>query len=179
MRVDPRTGDLVLAAGEPLEATGDVARGDPRVAIALEAVERSHARLRIVRGGVEAAAFTGAEAVALLLPRRAGERALRALPASAAPAALARLVGLSPRPRPAGTPRRVPAGTLAAALAQPRDQDLLARPLLHWRIERPPRALEVVDSGDGLFLVRADGGDAILSPTTPTRAFRGIVRLLR
>ena len=61
----------------------------------------------------------------------------------------------------------------------PRDQDLLARPLLHWRIERSPRALEVVDSGDGLFLARADRGDAILSPTTPTRAFRGIVRLLR
>jgi hypothetical protein len=179
-RVDPHTGDLVFAADEPLEAaTGERGREDPRVAIALDAVERSQARLRIVRDGVEADAFPAAEAVALLLPRAAGERALRVLPASAAPVAIAQLVGLGPRLRPAGEPLRVPAGTLATALTQPRDQDLLAPPLSHWRIERPPRALEIVDTGRGLFMVRADRGDAILAPTTPTRAFRGIVRLLR
>jgi hypothetical protein len=176
-RIDPVTGDLVLGPGEPLELAD--APEDPRPAIALDTVERAIARLRIVVDGSEATAFVAADAAALLLQRPQGERALRALPPSALPGALAQLVGLGPRPRAVGGRRRVPAGTLASALAQPQDQALLATPLSHWRIERPPQALEIVDSSQGLFMVRTDGADAVLSPTTPTRAFRGIVRLLR
>jgi hypothetical protein len=88
-------------------------------------------------------------------------------------------VGLGPRPRRASAPPRVPAGTLAAALAEPHDQDVLALPVSHWRIERAPRAFEIVDTGVGLFMARADRGDVVLSATTPTRVFRGIVRLVR
>jgi hypothetical protein len=73
----------------------------------------------------------------------------------------------------------VPAAQLASALARPAEQDLLPPPLRHWRIERERRALEVVDTGAGLFIVRAEGDHAVLSPTTPTRVFRGLVRLAR
>jgi hypothetical protein len=180
VRVDPETGDLLLFPGEALEAAaaGDHAREDPRVAIALEAVEIATGRLRIVRDGGEARAFVAPGAAAVLLPRPAGAQALRALPPSVLPGALAQLVGLGPRPRPAGEPRRIPAGELADALARPDEQKLLATPVSHWRVERAPRALEVVDSAEGLFMVRADQADAVLSPTTPTRVFRGLVRLL-
>jgi hypothetical protein len=180
VRIDRATGDLVLGPDEPLVAvSGGHAREDPRSAIALHAVEQAAARLRIVRDGSEATAFVAADAAALLLPRPHGEQALRALPPSVVPGAVAQLVGLGPRPRPGGGPRRIAAGTLAHALARPHDQDLLGPPVSHWRIERSPRALEVVDTADGLFIVRADGADAVLSPTTPTRAFRGVVRLVR
>jgi hypothetical protein len=179
-RVEPETGDLVLGPGEPLDAaTTEHAREDPRVAIALETVEHAEGRLRVVRDGSEALAFVSEHAAAVLLPRPAGEQALRALPPSVLPGALAALVGLGPRPRAHGEPRRVTAGTLAEALARPDDQHLLRPPLSHWRIERAPRALEILDAGEGLFMVRAEQADAVLSPTTPTRAFRGIVRLVR
>jgi hypothetical protein len=154
--IDEVIGDLVLVPGEEVDA--------------------EH-RLRIVRDQHETTAFVAQEPAALLLPRDNGERALRALPLSTLPAALAQLVGLAPRPR--AQPRRVPAAELATALARPTEQDLLPTPLTHWRAEREPKALEVLDTGEGLFIVRAEGGDAVLHPTTATRVFRGLVRLVR
>jgi hypothetical protein len=135
------------------------------------------AELRIVRGGVEARCTITAEQAELELSAPDGATTTRALPHARVPVALAQMVGLEPRARPAGGERRMGAAELAAAISRPDEQTVLETPLAHWRVERPPRALEILDTGDGLFMVGADGEDAVLSPTTPARAFRGLVRL--
>jgi hypothetical protein len=118
----------------------------------------------------------GPDRVELDLRASDGSTEQHVLPPAYLPAALVELVGLGPRPRPPEQ-RRIPAAELAAAVARPDEQDLLPGPLVLWRVERPPRALEILDTGEGLFMVEAEDSGAVLHPTTPGRAFRGLVRL--
>jgi hypothetical protein len=151
--------------------------GDPRV------------RLRILRAGEQIDGWVGDEAVVLALPDldEPQQLELRTYPLGFLPGVLADLVDLGPRPR-SGTELRVPAATLATALANagPEREELggvLREPFALTRIEAEPAdgspgvSLELLDTAAGLWLVRADGGDTVLSPTTATRVFRGLVRL--
>jgi hypothetical protein len=108
------------------------------------------------------------------------------------PDALARLNDVAPRPRiePAVTIALEP-GVLATALAtRTAEHPVLARTLEglreHWRIEsrwRPAdgsagvRAVEVVDSDAGMWLVIPSDPTVELWPTTPTTVFRLIAGL--
>jgi hypothetical protein len=144
-------------------------------------------RLRLVRAGEQIEGWLGNGTAVLALPLADDpERVeLRTYPLGFLPGVLADLIGLGPRPRPQLGERRVAAATLAAALASDRERlaDVLVEPVVLTRIEAVPAdgspgaSLELLDTADGLWLVRADGGDAVLSPTTPTRVFRGLVRL--
>jgi hypothetical protein len=143
-------------------------------------------RLRILRAGEQIDGWLGDENVVLALPQ-AEHAELRTYPRDFLPGVLADLIDLAPRPR-ADRELRVPAATLAAALAVdgPEREELagvLHDPFVLTRIEAEPAdgspgvSLELLDSAAGHWLVRADGGDAVLSPTTATRVFRGLVRL--
>lgn len=160
---------------------GDVPRpvADPRV------------RLRILRGVERLDGWLGDDAAALAFPRpgEPGRAELRTYPLGFLPGVLADLLDLGPRPAPGGrTERRVKAAVLAAALAGAGPEraqlaGLLVEPVALTRIEAEPvdgsrgASLEVLDTAGGLWLVRAEGGDAVLAPTTATRVFRGLVRL--
>jgi hypothetical protein len=144
-------------------------------------------RLRILRAGEQIDGWLGDENVVLALPQ-GDELELRTYPLGFLPGVLADLIDLGPRPRPDSAELRVPAPTLAAALAADgpeRDElaGVLREPVTLTRIEAEPAdgsagvSLEVLDTAAGLWLVRADGVDVVISPTTPTRVFRGLVRL--
>jgi hypothetical protein len=149
-------------------------------------VTEPRVRLRILRAGEQIDGWVGDENVVLALPQ--GEQSeLRTYPRGFLPGVLADLIDLGPRPRADGE-LRVSAATLATALAAggPEREELaevLREPFVLTRIEvepadgSPGTSLELLDSAAGLWLVRADGGDVVLSPTTATRVFRGLVRL--
>jgi hypothetical protein len=101
---------------------------------------------------------------------------------------LADLIDLGPRPRADRAELRLPASKLAAALAAdgPERAELagvLPAPVALTRIEAEPAdgspgvSLELLDTAAGHWLVRAHGGGVVLSPTSATRVFRGLVRL--
>ncbi len=171
---------LLPGLGQPIGVARD----------ALTAVAAPRLRLRVVAADEALDAWVDDATFALLLPRadRPDELALRGYPRAHAPGVLAELVGLGPRrahPAACGE-RRVAAPVLAQALAVDGPEraglaDVLVTPAWLWRVEaRPPladapgRSLEVLDTAAGLWLVRADGGDAVLRATTPTRVFRGL-----
>jgi hypothetical protein len=147
-------------------------------------------RLRLLRAGEQIDAWLGDEAVVLALPSAEGPERLelRTYPLGFLPGVLADLIELGPRPRHDRDELRLPAATLAAALAadgQERERlaEVLREPFALTRIEAEPAdgspgvSLELLDTATGLWLVRADGGDVVLFPTTATRVFRGLVRL--
>jgi hypothetical protein len=144
-------------------------------------------RLRILRAREQIDGWLGDENVVLALPQ-GDEVELRTYPRGFLPGVLADLIGLGPRPRPERAELRVPAATLAVALAgdgpeRERLADVLQKPFAVTRIEAEPAdgspgaSLELLDTAAGLWLVRADGGDVVLATTTATRVFRGLVRL--
>ena len=144
-------------------------------------------RLRILRAGEQIDGWLGDENVVLALPQ-GDELELRTYPLGFLPGVLADLIDLGPRPRAERAELRVPAATLAAALAadgpeRARLADVLEEPFALTRIEAEPAdgspgaSLELLDTAAGLWLVRADGGDVVLATTTATRVFRGLVRL--
>jgi hypothetical protein len=147
-------------------------------------------RLRVLRAGQEIDGWLGDETVVLALPEGDDPRRLelRTYPLGFLPGVLADVIGLGPRPRPEREELRVRAPTLAAALAADGAEraelaDVLREPFALTRIEvepadgSPGASLEVLDTAAGLWLVRADGEVVVMSRTTPTRVFRGLVRL--
>lgn len=124
------------------------------------------------------------------------------VPSDFLPEALARLNDLGPRPRVEDpSSLRLPAGTLATALAagdaadanalepaeRARLHALIAARRGHWRAEvrwtpapdaEGARAVEVLDTSGGVWLVVADGDDVELRPSTPTAVFRRLAALL-
>jgi hypothetical protein len=146
--------------------------------------------LRILRAGERIDGWLGDETVVLALPQvdDPGQLELRTYPRDFLPGVLADLIDLRPRPRAGRGELRVPASTLAAALAadgpeRARLAGVLEEPFALTRIEAEPAdgspgaSLELLDTAAGLWLVRADGGDVVLELTTATRVFRGLVRL--
>lgn len=191
-----------------LEAEGLLSDGElfPPVARALDAVRAPSCRLRVSSRGLEAQGWLDADIAALLIPRGAGLFELAWLPAAFLPDALARLVALEPRPVPQGLPLRLAPGTLAHLLAAPYDwvplpgtdldggsrQDRRARELAaavrrHWRIEARTiaeagpdhaRSVEALDTPEGLWRLLVDGAGVELRPTSPTRLWRELTRLV-
>jgi hypothetical protein len=147
-------------------------------------------RLRLLRVGEQIDGWLGDETVVLALPQvdEPAQLELRTYPLGFLPGVLADLIDLGPRPGGPGRELRVPASTLAAALAgdgpgRERLADVLQEPFALTRIEAEPAggsagtSLELLDTAAGLWLVRTDGDDVVLASTTPTRVFRGLVRL--
>jgi hypothetical protein len=145
-------------------------------------------RLRLLRAAEQIDGWLGDEAAVLALPQVGDPVELRTYPLGFLPGVLADLIDLGPRPRPERAELRVPSSMLAAALAADgpdREQlaDVLREPFVLTRIEAEPAdgspgaSLELLDTAAGLWLLRADGGDALLAPTSATRVFRGLVRL--
>ncbi|MBJ7610076.1 MAG: hypothetical protein JF887_11700 [Candidatus Dormibacteraeota bacterium] len=145
-----------------------------------------------------------ADTAALLLDLPDGSRDFVTVHSSFLPAAIARLVGLGPRPRGGAEPvplgadllegvhsadpaRRQRAcgelnGILRGAPARP--------PIASWRIWRAEmtwngreggvsgRSVQVTDADAGLLLAQTEGGHATLWPTTPTAVWRLLIRML-
>lgn len=185
-----------------LDAAGALNGGElhPSLEAARRAATGALCTMRLQRGDREGAAWAAPDYAAVAVPRPDGRWQLNAMPVLFLPDALARLNDVAPRPRidPAVTITLAP-GTLATALATRRAADAgldgdaeaaLGRTLEglreHWRIEsrwRPAegsagmRAVEVVDSDAGMWLVIPSDPTVELWPTTPTMVFRLIAGL--
>lgn len=185
---DPETGiaelsgDVWRAArdggsiGEPhreaLAAAGLFAEDrllDP-LAAAVQAVEESRVSLRVVPGA-------GAVVRVLVVPRMF------------AAAAVARLVGLRPRPSAATAAVSVEPTALAAALAAP-GSGVVVPPALaeairrldrRWRLEvdtaGAEHVLEVLDTADGLWRITQDDPDLTVEPIAAAQVWRALTRL--
>jgi hypothetical protein len=167
---------------------------------ALAAVREPVCVLELQRGDRRGRGWVDERIAALLVPGPA----VHEVPPGFLPDALARMNDLSPRPRvePAVRLRYAP-GELAQALAARdaeavarsaggEEQSAAARTLIrtlreHWRVEsrwRPAqdspgvRAVEVLDTDAGVWLVIPDGASVELWPSTPTTVFRLLCGLL-
>jgi hypothetical protein len=171
----------------------------------LAAVRDPVCALELRRGERQGRGWVDERVAALLVPAKEGGLALHQVPPAFLPEALARMNDVAPRPRvqPAVRLRYAP-GELAQALAA-RDAETAARlggpdehaaaaarRLVrtlreHWRVEarwEPAagspgvRALEVLDTDAGVWLVIPDGASVELWPSTPTTVFRLLSGLL-
>jgi hypothetical protein len=196
-----------LIASDRVEGLEEVTGGRPheRLAAALAAIREPVCRLGMQRGDRRGRGWVGSAVAALLVPAGAGRLALHPVPTTFVPDALARMNDVAPRPRvqPAVRLRYAP-GDLARILAT-RDADeagrlagdeegaaAAARTLVgalreHWRVEAAwepgpespgVRALEVLDTDAGVWLVIPDGPSVELWPSTPTMVFRLLTGLL-
>jgi hypothetical protein len=171
----------------------------------LAAVREPVCRLALQRGARQGRAWIDGQVAALVVPAPEGGLALHQVPPAFLPDALARMNDVSPRPRvePAVRLRYAP-GELAqvlagrdaeqaARLAGPEDAAAAAARTLvrtlreHWRVEATwepaaespgVRALEVLDTDAGVWLVIPDGASVELWPSTPTTVFRLLSGLL-
>jgi hypothetical protein len=173
---------------------------EPRLEAGWEAIADPLVALLLERGPRRGRGWIGRRAAAFLHPLAEGRSRLATVPTPFVPHALARLNDLGPRPRIPGAPHIVLApGALAEAVAArsaaaaqlPREHahalDESRRGLReHWRVEsrwRPAsgstgtRAIEVLDTEAGLWLVVPDDPTVELWPTTPTNVFRALCEI--
>jgi hypothetical protein len=197
---------------EPLRGTG-VVHGDrlhPAVAPALAAAANPTCRLETLvyddtGDRLHAEAWLAPEAAVFLLPLPEGVFELVTTHPTYAPAVVARLVRLAPRPRLAGSgPLQVSAEVFEALLSADADVrrsaaalvDRDAEPALahlvnslasgSWQVWTTQatwpgsdgRALHVVDTRAGACLVEATHDTVMLWPTHPTQLWRLLIRLL-
>jgi len=165
-----------------LRAAGVIRGGEshPALAGALAAIVRpSLCTLQLSYDGRSMQGWASYEDAALLLPAREGadeRRTLLAVHPTLLPGALARLVGLAPRPRPeAATPVSYVEGTLDGVIRR-------------WRLEAAwtlasgtagGATLEMIDTEGGIWLLQpTDEGAPMAWPVTPTFAWRQLVRLV-
>lgn len=191
-----------------LTAAGRVVDGAPAGVLAegLAALTAPVCELELQRGGRRGRGGVGERFAALVVPapEDAGYR-LIVVTTAFLPDVLSRLNDVSPRPRLARGPvlryaqadlARILAGrdgALAATLAGDDDAAVAAAAQLveglreHWRVEarwapaggrHARRAVEVLDTGGGLWRVVPDGAAVELRPSTPTAVFRALVGLL-
>lgn len=204
---DPRGPDRGALMVAELEAVGAVAGpgelAEP-VAVACAAIAdpvcRLTVRLRDDQGrGEQADGWVGADAAALLLPLPAERYELGVVHPTFLPAMLVRVVGLGPRPRLTGAapvpaspelvdqltdpdPARRAAAT--AGLAGPAGSMEVRRDWSAQASWSPAaessgvRAVRVLDTAAGMWLVEAHQDRVMLFPTTPTAVWRALVGLL-
>lgn len=177
------------AAPAPLSAAGAVDPGGELAApieLALRAVVGAICRLTIEirRPGEPTAAveqgsgWVNGDAATLLLPLPDGRYELGMVHPSFLPAMLLRVLQVGPRPR---------LGASGPLSVDPAQLDQLTSGNRDWRVRatwRPARdsagvrAIRVLDTADGLWLVESDQRGAVLFPTTATAVFRALVGLL-
>jgi hypothetical protein len=163
------------------------------LADALEAVRDPVCELGLERGDRRGRGWVSARLAVLVVPAGDGRLALHQAPPAFLPDVLARMNDVAPRPRIEAAGRlRYTAGELARILAARDASDEVARTLVHelrehWRVEVSwdpapgspgVRALEVLDTGAGVWLVIPDGDSVELWPSTPTTVFRLLTGLL-
>lgn len=194
------------AGHEELERAGALRSGAPHPALepTLDAVAAPVCEAALARGDRRARVWVDARVSVLLVPEPDGRLKLGTVPTPFLPLALARVNGLGPRPRIEPAVRlSFSAGDLARLLAE-RDlaavwsaapdtpETAAARALVrglreHWRVEvrwapAPDspgvRAVEVIDTDAGLWLVVPDDPGVELWPTSPTTVFRRLAALL-
>ena len=173
-----------------LERAGALVDGDPhpRLAAALATIREPLCEMGLQRGDREGRGWVSPALAVLLVPGQEGCLTLRSLPPAYLPVVLARMNDLGPRPRADRPERhRFAAGELAQLLATRGPGTLAATLREHWRVElswapspESPgvRALEVVDTDEGIWLVVPDGAGVELWPSTPTMVFRLLTGLL-
>lgn len=125
---------------------------------------------------------------ALLMPDRGdGRRLLTHFPFSVLPGALAKVVDLGPRPRPEpAAPVRYEEGVLGGVrrhwllTAEWGEDERPGGGAAAQKVERTRETqLEVIDTEGGLWRVQLDGnGERAAWPTTPTRVWRQLVRMV-
>ena len=176
---DPVAAALEVAGAETqlaaLRAAGVIAggRAHPAIASALAAIVRPElCTLELEHSGKAMRGWVSYGGAALLLP--AGDdddrRTLIQVHPTLLPEALARLVDLGPRPRPAAT-----APVAAGDVVDVRRRWRLSAA---WTLEDGARggaALEILDAADGLWLLERG---SLAWPVTPTFVWRHIVRLV-
>jgi hypothetical protein len=161
------------APPDELRESGAVRDGrlDARLERALRPVAAPRCELRLERGRRVGHGWVDAERATFLTPLPDGRLRLRSVAPEFVPEALARLNELGPRPRPE------PAAPLVLSPAE-LGRRIAAWPGLreHWRVlarwaPDGGRAVEVVDTEAGLWLVVPGVQDVELFPTTPSGVF--------
>jgi hypothetical protein len=161
---------------------------DP-LAAAVRAVAESQVDLRLLSGGEEINGWIDSASLALTVPGTGATVRVLVMPRMFVAAAVARLVGLCPRPLTATPLMRVKPTALAAALAAPGSATLVPTALRHaiqrverhWRLEVDAtgtlQILEVLDSAEGLWRIREDDPDLTLEPVAAAQVWRALARL--
>jgi hypothetical protein len=163
-----------------LQSAGVIRGGSshPAISGALAAIVRPDlCTLELAYGGRSMQGWVSYDDAALLLPATDGEerRRLISLHPTLLPEALARLVDLGPRPRPAATE------------PVPCDDGPVGDVRRRWRLGATwtlddgttgGAVLEVLDAETGLWLVHTRDADLLAWPVTPTFVWRQIVRLV-
>jgi hypothetical protein len=129
--------------------------------------------LELSEGDRVARAWVGYDDAAVVLAPRDGRHAVLGLHPTLVPAAVARLAGLGPRPRPAATAPVAP-DSLAGVTRR-------WRLTAEWRTAAGPGGteLEVADTDAGLWLVAPGAtGEPAATPTDPTTVWRATVRAI-
>jgi hypothetical protein len=182
-------GDAELAAAGAVQ--GD--RLHPRLELVRAAVEATRVELLIERGDRAGRGWLGPAGGALVHPLPDGRARLVALPPALLVDALVRLNDVGPRPRPPAERISLAPGALAEALAtrtapgQPALQAILSGLREHWRVTarwEPAggalgvRAVEVLDTDGGYWLVVPDSPTVELWPATPTEVYRLLCQVM-
>lgn len=201
-----RSGQHGEATGlDRLRAAGVVQPDDrlhpalqPGLDAVLNPICRLVIRMRDGQGGAERGdSWVGGDATALLLDLPNGLCEFGTVHPSFLPAMLARILELGPRPRLAGEPVQATPELLDQLTdPDPVRRDSAARPLGHdslaelhrdWQIQASwqpgggsagVRALRVLDTAAGLWLVEPHTDRAVLFPTSPSAVWLELVRLL-
>ena len=167
----------------------------PRLAAALAPLYDPVCELRVEHGTRVCRAWVARDTAVLATPQPDARTRIVGVPAEFVPEALSRLVALGPRPRPDAPVRLDMAATDLARLLATRERpgrlghdaaegaaiDAIANgPTSHWRIVSRfgadgGRAVEVLDTPAGLWLVRPEGDRVHLWPATATTVFTALV----
>ena len=184
---DEETG-RALARLEEARVVED-GRPAPEVEAMLAVVSGATVKLTVQRPEPDAMAWCREGRAVLLLRLGTGARQLVEIGSDRLPGILADLVDLGPRPTATG---REPLTTTVAELADafaPEPQatgpaaELVAQRRAHWRIDARladpggHAILEAIDGPGGWWLVRPEGREVTLAPTTATALFTHLTEL--
>jgi hypothetical protein len=187
-QIDPETGVVLLTEQQWEESLDRYRAGEdtqPELAPALSAAARPTARIALARGGRRCLGWTGGAGAFLMVPRDRPLLELIPLQLAFLPDAIARLVELGPRPRPARETLRPPPADLALAVARGAPLPGLPSVERHWELrltgegDEPLGSIEVLDTADGLWVVQPQGAEVTIRPSEATAVWRRLTALVR
>jgi hypothetical protein len=165
-------------------------RPAPEIEALLATVAAATVKLTVQRPEPDAMAWCHEDRAVLLLRLGGGARQLAAVERERLPGILADLLGVGPRATAADrAPLATTVAELSEAFAAPRREvpepatatDVVATRHGHWRIDAQlpggHAILEALDAPGGWWLVRPDGRDVTLEPTTATALWRHLTEL--